>query len=197
MTGLETIISQIAQDAKAEADELLAQANASASELTENAKLEAEKQTAAVLRKGDVQAKEIRERAESAAQLEKRNRLLRFKQQLIGEMIDSTRDALEKAPDEVYFSTLLKLAARFSQKGRGELRLNARDLSRLPADFEKSLKQAVPESEITVSRTPCDIESGFLLIYGEIDVNCTFRAIFDAAADQLRDAAGAVLFPEN
>ena len=46
-----------------------------------------------------------------------------------------------------------------------------------------------------ISQAPADIESGFLLVYGGMDINCTFRAVFEDAADELRDAAGRLLFP--
>ena len=46
----------------------------------------------------------------------------------------------------------------------------------------------------TVSKTPCDLPDGFLLVYGGIDVNCTFDALFEAEADALQDIAGGRLF---
>ena len=44
------------------------------------------------------------------------------------------------------------------------------------------------------SKTPCDLPDGFLLVYGGIDVNCTFDALFEAEADALQDIAGGLLF---
>ena len=191
MTGLESIINQIAGDAQQEASEILAGAKERAKEAQEEAKRQAD----AILQKGEQDAKDIRERAQSAAELEKRNQMLSFKQSLIGEAIEGTRASLEEAPDKEYFDTLLQLYKRFAQKGQGELRLNQKDLKRLPGDFLARLKQAVPEADMHISPAPADIESGFLLVYGGMDINCTFRAVFEDAADALRDAAGRLLFP--
>lgn len=47
---------------------------------------------------------------------------------------------------------------------------------------------AVPGTNITVSNTPCNIPDGFLLVYGGIDVNCTFASLFEAAGDTLPGA---------
>lgn len=195
MTGLETIISQIGGDAQREAEEQLTAARAKADEIIAAAKDEAARKAQAVIRDGEKRAQDIRERAESAAQLDRRNKMLAFKQQLIREAIEATRVSLENAGDEEYFGVLLKLVARFAREGKAEMRLNERDLKRLPAGFAQELKAAAPSAEITVSQAPCDIESGFLLIYGGIDINCTFRAIFEDADDELRDAAGRILFP--
>ena len=74
------------------------------------------------------------------------------------------------------------------------MRLNAADLARLPAGFEDRLNKAVGRGHITVSKTPCDLPDGFLLVYGGIDVNCTFDALFEAEADALQDIAGGLLF---
>ena len=195
MTGLEAILSQIESDARQEADELLTDAKAKAEEILVNAKEEAAKKSQEILQEGEKKAQDIRDRADSAAMLARRNNMLAFKQQVIRETIDSTRTSLENAPDEEYFKMLLQLAARFAGEGKGEMRLNRRDLDRLPKSFETDLKQAVPQADITVSKDPCDIENGFLLVYGGIDVNCTFRAIFEEADGELRDAVGKILFP--
>ncbi len=195
MTGLETILNQINSDAREEADRQLEAARSQAHEILEAAKADAAAKSQAVLKNGEQMAQAIREKAESSAQLERRNAMLAFKQQMIRETIDNARTSLEQAPDKEYFDLLLLLAARFSQKGKGEMRLNRRDLDRLPKNFESDLKQAAPQAEITVSPTPCGIDSGFLLVYGGIDVNCTFRAIFEDAEGELRDAVGKILFP--
>ena len=195
MTGLESIINQIAGDAQQEASEILAGAKERAEKAAKEAQEEAKRQADAILQKGEQDAKDIRERAQSAAELEKRNQMLSFKQSLIGEAIEGTRASLEEAPDKEYFDTLLQLYKRFAHQGQGELRLNQKDLTRLPGDFLARLKQAVPEADMHISPAPADIESGFLLVYGGMDINCTFRAVFEDAADALRDAAGRLLFP--
>ncbi len=195
MTGLETILSQIDSDAQQEASGRLEAAREEAEKLLAAAKEEAAQRSQAILQEGEKKAGEIRERAASAAQLERRNAMLAFKQQMIRDSIEETRTALENAPDQEYFPTLVHLAARFAKAGKAEMKLNRRDLDRLPKGFEDDLKKAVPQSEISVSKTPCEISSGFLLVYGGIDINCTFQAIFEDAEAELRDAAGRLLFP--
>lgn len=196
MTGLETILSQITGDAEQEAAEQRSAAEQEAAELLAAAKEEAAKRTQTILQEGEQKAQEIRSRAESAAALERRNAMLAFKQREIREAIDFTLASLEALPDKEYFELLVQLCVRFAGNGKAEMRLNQKDLDRLPAGFEDTLKQALPQGEITVSKKPCNIESGFLLVYGGIDINCTFRAIFEDMEGELRDAVGKILFPD-
>ena len=177
MTGLESIINQIAGDGQKEASEILAEARTKAGEIAEDAKARGAEKVRAVLKDGERRAQDIRDRAQSAAELEQRNQMLVFKQELIREAVDAAKTSLENAPDEEYFSTLLTLYKRFAQEGRGEMYLNKKDIDRLPDDFLARMRKAVPEAEVTISPKPQKIESGFLLVYGGVD------------------AAGKLLFP--
>ena len=90
---------------------------------------------------------------------------------------------------------MLELVERFRQPGCGVLYLNARDLARAPQGFAAALHAAAPtKGEITVSPTPREIPNGFVLVYGLVEIDCTFQALFQEATDQLRDAVGAILF---
>lgn len=195
MTGLETIISQIESDAQREAEGQLTDAKAEAEGVLLAAKEEAAKRAQDILAQGERKAQDIRDRAASAAGLESRNAMLAFKQDVIRQVIDSARESMENAPDGEYFDTLVTLAGRFAKEGRAELHLNRRDLDRLPADFEENVKKAAPQADVTLSNTACDIDSGFVLTYGGIDINCTFAAIFEDAEAELHDAVGKILFP--
>ena len=44
---------------------------------------------------------------------------------------------------------------------------------------------------------PCAIDGGFVLIYGGMEENCSFSALFDANREDFLDAAKAVLFEEG
>ena len=100
MTGLEAILAEIEKDARTQAEELLAQARADAQQTLEEAKAQAQKRSEAILEEAQRQADTLRERAESAALLEKRDQVLRYKQQLIREAVGQVLASLEEAPAE-------------------------------------------------------------------------------------------------
>ena len=108
MTGLEAILAHIEQEAQAEAQATL-----------ESAQEEAQRRSQAILEEAQKGADAIRERAESAALLEKRDGLLRCKQQLIREALGQVCQELEQAPAQEYFSLLLELVAVGPSPGTG------------------------------------------------------------------------------
>ena len=187
-------MDQIQQEAASQAEELLSAARTEAESTLAAAREEAQRQSGEILSQAQRQADAIRERAESAARLEKRNQLLACKQQLIREAVSKVCASLENAPAEEYFSILLGLAARYGQPGKGVMTLNARDLQRLPGDFSEALAKAAPQGGIEISPAPGAMEGGFVLTYGPVQVDCTFASLFQEAYEQLRDAAGAILF---
>lgn len=197
MTGLETILNQINDDARREADEQIETARAEAEKILDDARMIAEKAAAEIIANGEEKAKSIRDRAESSSQLVHRNAMLTFKQGVIRDVIENTRNALENAPEQEYFDVVLQLVSQFAAEGLAEMQMNRRDLDRLPKNFADKLKNAAPKTAITISNTPREIDSGFVLVYGGIDINCTFKAIFEDAEGKLRDTVGKILFPES
>ena len=151
MTGLEAILAHIEQEAQAEAQGLLDAAQAEAQATLESAQEEAQRRSQAILEEAQKGADAIRERAESAALLEKRDGLLRCKQQLIREALGQVCQELEQAPAQEYFSLLLELVGRWAQPGDGVLYLNARDLQRLPQGFQEELERIAPQGKIALS----------------------------------------------
>ena len=195
MTGLQTILDAITGEAQDRADQLVGQARDKAAALLEQAKTDAKAAGQAVQDQRQAEADGIRERAQSSADLATRNAMLAFKQELLRETIDQARQELENAPAEEYFPALVELAGKYARPGRAELRMNQRDLDRLPADFEKQVQAAAPQAQITLSREPAAIDSGFVLVYDGIDINCSYEALFADAESQLRDSLSRLLFP--
>lgn len=195
MTGLEKILRQITEEAQEEADRKRAEAQAQADALLDQAKAKAAQAGKDVQAEGERRAQEIRDRATSAAELVRRNAMLAFKQEVIREALEKALAEMENAPAEEYFSLLVELAGKNARPGKAQLCLNQKDLDRLPEDFQSRLKAAAPQAEITVSREPAAIDSGFLLVYDGIDINCTFRALFEDAEGVLRDRLSGLLFP--
>ncbi|MGN0478435.1 MAG: V-type ATP synthase subunit E [Hominenteromicrobium sp.] len=193
-TGLDRILEQIRTDAEEKAAAEIAAAEHDAELTLARAAEQAEEKAAAVCAQGEAQDADIRAKAQSAAEFSRRRTVLAAKQNAIRETIAAARERLHSLPDGEYFAVLLKLAQKNAADGDAELRLNAKDLARMPRDFEKQLCAAVTRGHITVSKTPCDIADGFLLVYGGIDVNCTFDSLFEAEADALQDLAGGMLF---
>ncbi|MDF2539964.1 MAG: hypothetical protein K0S76_2985 [Herbinix sp.] len=197
MTGLEKILKAIEADATAGADTVIAQAKREAEEILEAAKIEAEKKCNQIAEKSEADVKAIISRAESAATLQEKKIILDAKQQIISNIISNARNSLAKLPNSEYTDIILQMVKKYAHNKSGKLLFSAEDKIRLSADFDAKLKQALsdkPAASLTVSEETASMDGGFLLIYGDIEENCSFDAMFSAAKDTLQDKVNSLLF---
>ena len=60
----------------------------------------------------------------------------------------------------------------------------------MPAGFAEKLKT----QGLTISKESKEIDGGFLLLYGDVEENCSFDAMFMAAKETLQDEVRDLLF---
>lgn len=196
MSGLQKIIDKISADSAAECDKLLADARRQAASITSAA----EEQAQQLLQKADEEAQraaaEIAERSVSACEQRSKQVILAAKIQAIDDTLDAALEALRSLDDAEYFDALMKLLVKNAVPGKGVLRFSERDLKRLPADFEKRANALLNDrgASVMVGRESADIADGFILVCGDIEYNCTFRALFDESRDELRELVCSIIF---
>ena len=196
MTGLEKIIGQIEAEARQAADEALKAAKAQADELAAQAAAQAEAECRRIAERCERDKADALRRAESAADLQKRRALLTAKQAVIAQTLEKAHAQLLGLPAEEYFAAIVRLAAANAQPGQGVICLNEAALARLPAGFEKALAEALPAGcSLTLGKTPRAMDGGFILVYGGIEENCSFSALFASRKEALQDSVQKILFP--
>ena len=193
MSGLEKILSQIEYESNDRCRRIIEDANKKAQKIIENAQNEAqtiledsEKETAKKL-------DSIKQSAVSSAELSKSKILLKAKLEIIDDMLKKSLDEIKNLPAEEYFDIIKPLIIRNARNGNGVLRLSQKDLNRLPDGFVDSLCSELGEKSVTLGES-VDIDGGFLLVYGDIDINCSFDAIAMEKRDELKDSLNALLF---
>jgi len=196
MTGLEKITSEIKADADKSVAAIIDKANAEASDILAGAEKEAAEAVAKINHDVSVRLSASKSTAESAAALRKRRLILEEKQKLIGEVIEEAKNLIYALPDNVYFEKILKLAEKNVNPAEGTIIFNAKDLSRLPADFETKLNAvAVAKGgKLTVSKETRPIDGGFVLLYEGIDQNCSITSLFETHIESVQDKIQKVLF---
>ena len=66
---------------------------------------------------------------------------------------------------------------------------------RVTADFEKKINDGLEKgAKITVSKDPADISDGFILVYGDIEINCSFEALIEDSRDAIKDELNSIFF---
>ena len=196
MTGLEKIIQEILDEADSAAAEVLAKAKLQAQAITDEAKKQGEIQSRNILQQSEVDAADCLSRAKSAAALQKRKRILAAKQQIIQEVINRARQQLYSLPQEQYFAMILKMAVKYVLPQKGVIAFSKTDFERLPEKFEAALNDAVKEkgAALQISNETRDIDGGFILIYGGVEQNCSFQALFEAEQEKMLDRVHELLF---
>ncbi len=193
MTGLDKIIEEINSEASANAEVILKSADNDAAKIIADAKKEANTKSDEILKNAEKKQEDILSRGESSANLEKQKSLLVAKQTVINNMLSASLEKMENAEDKQYFSYITKLIEKNSQNSDGIIAFNSKDLNRLPENFVSEIN-AVSKGKLEISDTPVNIKSGFILIYGGIEENCSFDAIFRSKHEELTDEISALLF---
>ncbi len=189
MTGLEKIIGKIEENsakacefaignAKKEADKIIAEAKQQALAIEQEADRLAKEKVAA-----------IESRAYSGSQQKVGRVHLTARNKAIAQCLEGALDRLKALPVSEYFDVLTKLAQKYAEPGKCAVRFNKVDIGRMPSDFEKELTEALGElgCETTLSKEPVDITGGFVLVYGDIEINCSFDALAEGNSEELKE----------
>ncbi|MDO4459860.1 MAG: V-type ATP synthase subunit E [Clostridia bacterium] len=193
MAGIENITAIIKQDADEQARQIISDANAKAAEMIKEAEAEGDAKASALEKAGTEKQSAAVERAKSSADLDRRRSLLKAKQEIIADVIAKAKESLAGLDDKAYFETLIKLVKKYSTQDEGKIVMNAKDLARVPADFEKKANE-VSKGKLTLSKEPVKINNGFLLLYDGIDINCTFDSLFEDNSEALLDKVSGIIF---
>ena len=192
MTGLENIIKHIEDDAKNNAAEMITAAKDEAKKRIDDANTESKRIIDEFKEVAEKKAKETILRATSASELELKKSVLIKKQEIINELIRDAKKELEDQNTEDYFDFLGKLVSAYAQDKEGHILLSEKDKNNITKSFKKILK----EHNLEIIDKSME-NSGFILIYGSIEINCTFDAIFDAYNEEFLDLLNTFLFEKE
>lgn len=196
MSGLENILSIIDSQQKENEKKIMSYADAKIEEIRSDAAAKADKAYSEYMQRAAVKNSHDYAVACSGVDSELKRKLLDYKVSRIDEAVEAVYQKLRDLPDNEYFQLIEKLALRDIRKGDGVISLCSKDLKRLPADFKVRLSDAAKRSggSITISEEPADIADGFILTYGNISENYSFRAVLEAEKELVRDTAASELF---
>lgn len=196
MEGLEAIVDNILKSAEEEASKIKAEADDYCKSYLEENDKEIQKEIAKIEEESKRKQKTFSEKIVSNGEFRMRNDILKMKGDMIDEVIDKAKETLKSQPDDKYFDTIFSILNKNVQKKDGEIKLSKKDLERLPSDFDARLKEVADREgiKLTLAKEPADIDDGFILVYGDIEENATFDAIFESNKDDLRDIANKKLF---
>ncbi len=195
MTGIERITERIYEQSQANCEAILADAAAKVKEIIADARAKASEESDKILAQAKAEADASVAKAKSTAEAITRNRYLEIRNAILNDIISAAYLEIDKFSDEQYFDMIVKLVKNNMLSGECVMYMSGFDLARLPEGFEETVNLEVYEKgAIRISDKPVDIENGFILSFGKVEVNCTLRAVFDDCMDSLKDMLGIALF---
>ena len=194
MSGLDRIIEKINADSLASCREITDQAQKRAQDIVSDADERAEQVYAEILADAEKKAQSIMTMSEANVSGIARRAELSAKVEAVDAAIEAAYDAMCDMGADAYCAALEKPAVRNAGKGEGELRLSKRDLDRVPSGFADRINAVLTDGSVKLSGQSADIDNGFILVYGDIEINCTFRALINEQKDIVREKVCGVIF---
>lgn len=190
MTSSEKILAGIAEESKAQADKINSDAEKQAADIISAAREEAESEAEKIKAEAEKKAELIINSGKSSAELLKRDTALKCRRKLIEKALNFVADTVNAYGDKDYFDFLLTLIKKEKLNGKGEVYLSVKDKARDTAAFKSELSAL----DLTLSDTFADINGGFILKYGDIQINGELSALIHEKRDVLTDELNKALF---
>lgn len=190
MTSSEKILAGIAEESKAQADKINSDAEKQAADIIAAAREEAESEAEKIKAEAEKKAELIINSGKSSAELLKRDTALKCRRELIEKALITVADTVNAYGDKDYFDFLLTLIKKEKLNGKGEVYLSVKDKARDIAAFKSELSAL----DLTLSDTFADINGGFILKYGDIQINGELSALIHEKRDVLTDELNKALF---
>ena len=216
MNSSEKITGRIIAVAQSEADEILLAAQKEADAINEEYKKKAAEIAANAESEAEADIESIRTRTVSSAEKIRRNVLLEAKNAKINEAFEKARLKLIGLPDKDYEKMLSIMLAStvknqlaseklsLEQDTDGEISvceeycviLSGADKNRVSANMIKDASQlASAEGKcLSISNEIANIDGGFILRCGEIEINCSIGLILSQLKDSLEGDVYRILF---
>ncbi len=196
MGGLDKIIEEIKDQANAEAGQILKEADEYCDEYMKEITDKVADEVETFEKKEKSKRDLYDEKVKSGALFRERNEILKTKQQCINEVIKEAEYTICNLETKQYFDFLSKLFEGNFDGTDGEMFFGKEDLERMPEEFKEKIKAIADNkgAKVNISDKTKNIKNGFILVYGEIEENCTIQSLFDEKSDALRDIVNKELF---
>ncbi len=197
MAGLDKILEEIRKENELEIQNIISKAEAKAKRIIEEKQKELDERNQYMDKKMEKVIKLDLDKGVSSAISFKKKIVLEEKQRLIKEVIESSKEYIKNLPKEEYIEFFEKVALSHAHSESGRLKLNKSDserfgkelLDRINAKLSSNSKGTlVLDDEFTTEK------SGFVIVYGDVEENCSLEAIFSEKSELIADKMNSFLF---
>ena len=198
MKGTEKIIAHIENDAKAQAQAIIDEANRKAEEVRSAGEKAAQEAYDKLIREGKAECEAMLNRKIRMAEMEAKKEVLGAKQERVVETFAKSVSLICELPREEYAELFAKMAAKVSVSGTEEMYFCKNDKDECGqriADRANELLAAQGKvGKLTVAEEAVNICGGFVLIENGIELNCSAEMLVDRCHKTMVAEVANVLF---
>jgi len=195
MNGIEKITERITAEANAACQEIAA----AAAERSDAIRREYEEKARAAydqaLAQGKEEIEQRSQRQDRTVRLDVKKDMLSLKQELMDDAFLLARDRLLHMPQDKYVDFLARLAAQAAEKGTEEVIFSEKDAAGVGAAVLAAANAALGErGKLTLSAETRPMDGGLVLRSGDIEINCTIKALLEQSRSELAAQVAGTLF---
>ena len=196
MNNIESIVKKIADDARAQADQKVAEAQQEAKQILSDYQAQADKVTQDAQAQAQKEAATIAERVESQSGLIRRNMMLQYKRDAIEQAFQKALEQL-CAQDADKQVELLSGAAVKYMTADATVILNEHDKAafgdKLVDAIAKKLAAANKNYNVSLAETAGNIHGAMILAEGKIETNLSYEILVKNVRDELEGDVAKIL----
>lgn len=198
MSGADKLKEKILAEAGSQAEEVLEEARKKAAAIIAKGEKEAAAKKESVLEQARAMGEERRRRAQTIAGLDARKAILAAKEDLIEATFGPALERLQGLDQKQYEDMIYPMLLAASQTGTEEVIVSAADVGRFTPELMGRVNQALKEQgkqgNLALSGETREMQGGFILRAGDVEVNNSFDSILRMQRDQLEPEVAAILF---
>ena len=195
--GLEHILKKIGEEADRELTEFNSRIEKEVSAIMADGEKKIAGLRESLLRKAKGTIGERRRSELAKARLDFRMKLLEEKQSFLEETFHSAFEHIRNMDDRDYKELVKKLAVEIAEPGEGTIVVARKDEKRidpsLASDINKALHEMGTPAKYKVSIEDIDIDGGFILKVGAVEIDCSFSSFFKQKREELESEVSAIL----
>lgn len=198
MSGANKLREKILAEAGSQAEEVLEEARKKAEAIIAKGEEEAAAKKESVLQQARAMGEERRRRAQTIAELDARKAILAAKEELIEDTFRQALERLKGLDQKQYEDVIYPMLLAAAQTGAEEIIASPADAGKFTPELlgrvNQALKEQSKQGNLTLSGETREMQGGFILRSGDVEINNSFDSILRMQRDELEPEVAAILF---
>ena len=197
MTGLEKILDEIKAQSRQTVEQIESEGRKIADVMIKEQEEKISSKKAVFEKELEQTSKLDLEKGISSAISQKKKMILEEKQNIISDIIEKSKNYIKNLSKDEYITFLEKIALKYAHKEEGKIRLTASDKNSIGQELVSRLNAKLSENSkgtLVLDDQVSNEKSGFVIIYKDVEENCSLEAIFSEKRELLEDKINSFLF---